>query len=49
MSSEQSSPTGPDLTQGVAIDTLADGAMIAGHVGEDAVLLARRGSEFDSS
>jgi NADPH-dependent 2,4-dienoyl-CoA reductase/sulfur reductase-like enzyme/nitrite reductase/ring-hydroxylating ferredoxin subunit len=46
MSSEQSTPAGPDLTQGVAIDTLADGAMIAGHVGEDAVLLARRGSEF---
>jgi NADPH-dependent 2,4-dienoyl-CoA reductase/sulfur reductase-like enzyme/nitrite reductase/ring-hydroxylating ferredoxin subunit len=38
--------TGPDLTQGVAVDTLADGAMVAGHVGEDAVLLARRGDEF---
>jgi NADPH-dependent 2,4-dienoyl-CoA reductase/sulfur reductase-like enzyme/nitrite reductase/ring-hydroxylating ferredoxin subunit len=30
----------------VAIDTLADGKMLAGHVGEDAVLLARRGNEF---
>jgi NADPH-dependent 2,4-dienoyl-CoA reductase/sulfur reductase-like enzyme/nitrite reductase/ring-hydroxylating ferredoxin subunit len=38
--------TGPDLTHGVAIDTLADGAMLAGHVGDDAVLLARRGDEF---
>ena len=46
MSSEHSGPTGPDLTQGVAIQTLADGAMLAGHVGEDAVLLARRGDEF---
>jgi NADPH-dependent 2,4-dienoyl-CoA reductase/sulfur reductase-like enzyme/nitrite reductase/ring-hydroxylating ferredoxin subunit len=46
MSSEQTAPTGPDLTQGVAIDTLADGAMIAGHVGEEAVLLARRGNEL---
>jgi NADPH-dependent 2,4-dienoyl-CoA reductase/sulfur reductase-like enzyme/nitrite reductase/ring-hydroxylating ferredoxin subunit len=46
MSSEQSGPTGPDLTQGIAIDTLADGAMLAGHVGDDAVLLARRGAEF---
>jgi NADPH-dependent 2,4-dienoyl-CoA reductase/sulfur reductase-like enzyme/nitrite reductase/ring-hydroxylating ferredoxin subunit len=46
MSSEQSGPTGPDLTQGVAIDTLAEGAMLAGHVGEDTVLLARRGSDF---
>jgi NADPH-dependent 2,4-dienoyl-CoA reductase/sulfur reductase-like enzyme/nitrite reductase/ring-hydroxylating ferredoxin subunit len=46
MSAEQSEPTGPDLTQGVAIDTLADGAMVAGHVGGEAVLVARRGSEF---
>ena len=46
MSSEQSTPTGPDLTQGVAIDTLADGATLAGHVGDDAVLLARRGNDF---
>src|SRR5437870_6273529 len=40
------SETGPDLTQGVAINTLADGEMLAGHVGEDAVLLVRRGNEF---
>jgi nitrite reductase/ring-hydroxylating ferredoxin subunit len=38
--------TGPDLTLGVAADSLADGQMRAGHVGEDAVLLARRGNEF---
>jgi NADPH-dependent 2,4-dienoyl-CoA reductase/sulfur reductase-like enzyme/nitrite reductase/ring-hydroxylating ferredoxin subunit len=37
---------GPDLTQGIAVDELADGGMLAGHVGEEAVLLARRGSEF---
>src|SRR6476659_5773841 len=46
MSAAPSESTGPDLTQGVAIDTLADGAMLAGHVGDDAVLLARRGDEF---
>src|SRR6478736_1612781 len=46
MSTEQSAPTGPDFAQGVPIDNLADGAMLAGHVGDDAVLLARRGSEF---
>src|SRR5437867_13121476 len=46
MSAVQSETTGPDLTQGVATDTLADGQMLAGHVGEDAVLLARRGNEF---
>jgi NADPH-dependent 2,4-dienoyl-CoA reductase/sulfur reductase-like enzyme/nitrite reductase/ring-hydroxylating ferredoxin subunit len=46
MSEARTAKTGPDLTQGVAIDALADGKMLAGHVGEDAVLLARRGSEF---
>jgi NADPH-dependent 2,4-dienoyl-CoA reductase/sulfur reductase-like enzyme/nitrite reductase/ring-hydroxylating ferredoxin subunit len=46
MSESQSGPSGPDLTLGVAIDTLADGQMIGGHVGDDAVLLARRGDEF---
>ena len=46
MSAPQSEATGPDLTLGVAIDTIADGKMLAGHVGEDAVLLARRGNEF---
>src|SRR2546423_3326987 len=46
MSASQSEVTGPDLTLGVAIDTLADGKMLAGHVGQDAVLLARRGNEL---
>src|SRR5450755_335595 len=46
MSESQSEATGPDLTLGLAIDTLADGKMLAGHVGQDAVLLARRGNEF---
>src|SRR5512136_1870026 len=46
MSTPQPEATGPDLTRGLAIDTLADGKMLAGHVGEDAVLLARRGKEF---
>src|SRR6188768_1068045 len=44
--SEAPETTGPDLTVGVAADSLADGQMLAGQVGEDAVLLARRGSEF---
>src|SRR6476646_2543874 len=46
MSAAPSESTGPDLTQGVAIGTIADGGMLAGHVGDDAVLLARRGDEF---
>ncbi len=37
---------GPDLKQGVPVETLADGQMLAGHVDGEAVLLARRGDEF---
>jgi hypothetical protein len=49
MSESQSGPTGPDLTLGVAVDSLADGTMIAGHVGDDAVLLARRGDDLGAN
>ena len=44
--SEPSKPSGPDLAQGIPLDELADGGMIGGHVGEEPVLLARRGDEF---
>jgi NADPH-dependent 2,4-dienoyl-CoA reductase/sulfur reductase-like enzyme/nitrite reductase/ring-hydroxylating ferredoxin subunit len=46
MSDAPSQPSGPDLALGVAADTLAEGDMLAGHVGDEAVLLARRGGEF---
>lgn len=46
MSTDPVVDKGPDLTLGVATETLADGTMLAGHVGEDAVLLARRGDEY---
>jgi NADPH-dependent 2,4-dienoyl-CoA reductase/sulfur reductase-like enzyme/nitrite reductase/ring-hydroxylating ferredoxin subunit len=46
MSSDQPDVKGPDLTAGVAVNDLADGAMILGHIGEEGVLLARRGEEF---
>jgi apoptosis-inducing factor 3 len=46
MSTDQSKPKGPDLTQGIALDAIADGAMLGGHVGDDAVLLARQGNEL---
>ena len=42
MSEEQPKTEGPDLSQGVALATLADGAMLLGHVGDEPVLLARR-------
>src|SRR5690242_5729808 len=43
---EQSKPQGPDLAHGVPLSDLADGKMIGGHVGDESVLLARRGDEF---
>jgi NADPH-dependent 2,4-dienoyl-CoA reductase/sulfur reductase-like enzyme/nitrite reductase/ring-hydroxylating ferredoxin subunit len=46
MSSAETTPTGPDLTQGIAAAELSEGKMLAGHVGDDAVLLARSGGEF---
>ncbi len=46
MSAEPSKPTGPDLVQGIAPEEVADGGLLGGHVGEEPVVLARRGEEF---
>src|SRR5262245_14492578 len=46
MAAEQGKPQGPDLAQGVSLDQLADGGMLGGHVGDEAVLIARRGDEI---
>ncbi len=46
MAAGPSAPSGPDLTQGVAISDIPDNGMLAGHVGEDAVLVARRGDAY---
>ena len=46
MAEQQPNPPGPDLTKGVSIADIAAGQMLLGHVGEDAVLLARQGDEF---
>jgi apoptosis-inducing factor 3 len=43
---EQSELKGPDLTQGIALEDIADGGMIGGHVGDESVLLARRGQDI---
>jgi NADPH-dependent 2,4-dienoyl-CoA reductase/sulfur reductase-like enzyme/nitrite reductase/ring-hydroxylating ferredoxin subunit len=45
MSEEQPKTEGPDLSQGVELATLPDGAMLLGHVGDEPVLLARRGAD----
>jgi NADPH-dependent 2,4-dienoyl-CoA reductase/sulfur reductase-like enzyme/nitrite reductase/ring-hydroxylating ferredoxin subunit len=46
MSTAQSTPADPDLTAGISANDIADGHMLAGHVGEESVLLARRGDAF---
>jgi apoptosis-inducing factor 3 len=45
MSQGVSNAAGPNLAAGIAADELLDGTMLAGHVGEEAVLLARRGND----
>lgn len=38
--------TGPDLSQGIDSKDLGEGAMLVGHAGGEAVLVARRGAEL---
>ncbi len=45
MAQEQAEPSGPDLTQGIALTELADGGSLVGHCGGEEILLVRRGSE----
>ena len=45
MADDQAKPSGPDLAAGIAFAELADGGMLAGHVGEEQVLLVRVGTE----
>ena len=45
MAETRSMPQGPDLKAGVAAAELADGGKLAGHVGDEEVLLVRRGTE----
>jgi apoptosis-inducing factor 3 len=46
MGTAQTNPAGPDLAQGVPVDCLADDGMLAGHVGEEPVLVVRRGDDL---
>lgn len=39
-------PDKPDLTQGISLEALPDGAKVLGVVGEEDVLLVRRGEQF---
>jgi len=46
MGTSHTDPSGPDLARGISANDLSDGQMLVGHVGGEAVLLARRGEEF---
>lgn len=45
MAHDKAKPRGPDLEQGIALADLADGGTLTGHVGDEDVLLVRRGTE----
>jgi nitrite reductase/ring-hydroxylating ferredoxin subunit len=45
MTEGQTEATGPDLAQGISLAELPDGGKLLGHVGDEQVLLARRGAE----
>ena len=46
MTEQSTQLIGPNLSEGVAFDALADGGMLVGYVGRASVLLARRGDEM---
>src|SRR3954469_25733531 len=46
MGGEGQGVTGPDFAAGIAAAGVPEGKLVAGHVGQDAVMLARRGTEW---
>ena len=46
MAAEQTASVGPDLAQGISLAELPDGGKLVGHVGQDPVLLVRRGADI---
>ena len=42
MASDDKGSTGPDLSKGVSAGDLPDGGMMAGHIGDDEILLVRQ-------
>ncbi len=45
MAETAAEPSGPDLAEGIPLAALADGGKLVGHVGDDPILLVRRGNE----
>jgi len=48
MAQNDDKPKGPDLTQGIPASDLAEGGMVAGHVGGEDVLLVRHGGKLSA-
>ena len=46
MAEDEGKVSGPDLGRGIALAELADGGKLVGHVGDEQVLLVRRGTEI---
>jgi NADPH-dependent 2,4-dienoyl-CoA reductase/sulfur reductase-like enzyme/nitrite reductase/ring-hydroxylating ferredoxin subunit len=46
MASDDKGPTGPDFSKGISSGDLPDGAMMAGRIGNDEVLLARQNGKL---
>jgi nitrite reductase/ring-hydroxylating ferredoxin subunit len=45
MADQSNESKGPDLTQGITLNTFPESGLLAGHVGEDEVLLVRQGDD----
>ncbi|MBV8104896.1 MAG: FAD-dependent oxidoreductase [Hyphomicrobiales bacterium] len=45
MAEDQAGPVGPDLAHEISLSELPDGGKLVGHVGDEPVLLARRGAD----
>ena len=45
MAGDQPAPSGPNLAEGIALADLPDGGKLVGHLGEDQILLLRRGGD----
>jgi apoptosis-inducing factor 3 len=46
MVNEDKKPSGPDLSAGIPAGDVAEGAMVAGHVGDEEVVVARQGGKL---
>ena len=46
MGDDNAAVSGPDLAAGIPVGDVPEGKLVAGHVGSEAVLLARRGTEW---